>query len=660
MSASTGLLSNAQFRTLAAICATFIESPESPANGEFHCHVAEDIAREMLLLIAEQKSERDQKKFRQALGLFESRLMNGILTRQPARFTKLNRAGRERVLRAWARSRSGLLRAGFQTLKRLSLFLCYGRLHRQAATNSPWAVPGYPGPLQPVPPVIKTIVPLVVDRATALSADVVVVGSGAGGGVVAAELAAAGYQVIVLEKGGYFNESDFDGAEVASVQRLYEGKGILSTRDLGVVILAGNALGGGTTVNWTTSLRPPDHVLQQWEQECGVKGVAQAEWQASLDAVCTRIHVNQDESTPNPQNQKLIDGCTSLNCRWRLLPRNVRGCRDCGYCGFGCRAGAKQGTLKTFLQDAFDHGTKIIVRCHVHRVTVRDGVAEGVEATVDGHPVTIRAKLVVAAGGSINTPALLLRSGLTHRHIGRNLHLHPVAAVFGLYDEPIEPWRGTMQAVVCDEFANLANGYGFVLETAPAHPGTLASSFPWHDARGHRELMSRAAHAACFIAITRDRDGGRVIVDNRGRPVLDYAVSRHDARHLLLGAQAAVRVHAAAGARTIGGPYQNAPLLRPCQSHDVRDYVRRIGELGVIKNDMILYSAHQMSTCRMGGTRRLAPVRPDGETVEVKNLFVADASALPTATGVNPMISIMALAHRTAQFIKARLQETAP
>jgi choline dehydrogenase-like flavoprotein len=230
-----------------------------------------------------------------------------------------------------------------------------------------------------------------------------------------------------------------------------------------------------------------------------------------------------------------------------------------------------------------------------------------------------------------------------------------VAAVFGVYAEPIESWRGTMQAAVCDQFADLDGGYGFVLEVAPAHPGMQALGFPWRDARGHRELMSQAAYVATFIAITRDQDGGCVKLDRRGQPMLDYTVSRRDARHVIRGAQEAARLHAVAGAQTVGGPYNNLPEFSLKKGQGVEAYVQEFSRRGIIKNDMVLFTAHQMSSCRMGGNRRHAPVNPDGETYEVKNLFVADASALPSATGVNPMVSIMALAHRNAQLIKARL-----
>lgn len=213
-----------------------------------------------------------------------------------------------------------------------------------------------------------------------------------------------------------------------------------------------------------------------------------------------------------------------------------------------------------------------------------------------------------------------------------------------------------MQTAACNEFEDLGEGYVFVVEVPPAHSGLLALGLPWLDGRGHKELMRQSSHMAVFIALVRYRDRGEVRVDRWGRPVLDYTVSRYDARHLVRGAQEAIRLHAAAGAHTIGGPSSNLRPVSFSGSGELEAYLARVAGRGVVKNDFGLYTAHQMSSCRMGGDRRRAPVSPVGETHEVKNLFVADGSALPSAPGVNPMITIMTVAYRTAQAIKSRLR----
>lgn len=636
----------AQVRTLDTVCRAL--TPNSAASP---CRLSAEFAS----YVGAALRPVEIRQIGQALCLLESRILNGCLTGRLRRFSALDRAGQERVLRAWASSRIGPLRAGFQVFKRLALFLHYTRIEPDTGRNSHWQELGYPGAAptgECSTPCSISVTPVAEDRT--LGADVVVIGSGAGGGVVAAELAAAGHSVVVLEKGGYLREADFNGDERAATEQMFEKRGLFTTRDAGVVLLAGSNLGGGTTVNWMTCLRTPDHVLRQWEKEFGIVGAAGPEWQASLDAVCPRLNVNTDESVHNPQNQRLIDGCQALGLRWRVLPRNARGCHDCGHCCFGCRFGAKQGTLKTYLHDAYGHGATIVADAHVQRVTIEGGVARGVEAIVRGKRLTIRSRVVVAAGGSIQTPALLLRSGLRNPNIGRHLHLHPVAAVFGIYPQAIEGWHGALQTAACDHFADADGGYGFIIEVPPTHPGLAALSLPWRSADGHHRLMRQLRYSATFIAITRDRDSGRVWIDNEGRPVVDYSISRRDAANVVRAAQTAVRLQAAAGAHTVGGPYNNVPEF--AVSHgNLEAHLRCFTRRGVRKNDLTLYSAHQMSSCRMGASARQAPVNPDGETYEVRNLFVADGSALPTSTGVNPMIGIMALAHRNAQVIKARL-----
>ena len=594
----------------------------------------------------------EQVSFRLALHLIEHPIANALLARTPKRFTRMTPADRERVLQRWATSRLGLLRKAFQTLKRLALFHQYALIPEGAAANPHWEHMDYPGPVEPhqVP---KRIRPLAISQDTTLDADVVVIGSGAGGGVVAAELAAAGQQVVVLEKGGYFNEADFDGAEWKGMRDLYEKRGILTSDDVGIVVLAGSGLGGGTTINWTTSLPTPGYVLQEWERELGVTSATGPDWQASTQAVCERLHANTD-SPENRHNQLLRIASERLGYRWRTLPRNVLGCSDCGYCGYGCRFGAKQSTLVTYLQDAFDHGAQIITECHADRVTYAAGRVTGVEASSNGHALRIRSPRVVVAAGSVHSPALLKRSGLTNPHIGRHLHLHPVPAAIGIFDEPVRSWQGTMQAVACNQFEDLEDGYGFVIEVPPAHPGLIALGVPWRDARSHKEFMLHAANAAFFFALIRDRDGGWVDVDRQGRPILKYSLSRRDGRNVVRGGQECVRLLAAAGAHTIGGLYNNLEPYSARNGGDLDDYLRRIEQRGYIVNDMTLFSAHQMSSCRMAGSPGLGAVNPEGESYEVRDLFVADASALPSATGVNPMISIMTLAHQVAQGVKAR------
>ena len=248
----------------------------------------------------------------------------------------------------------------------------------------------------------RSIHPLQVDTDTVLTTDVLIIGSGAGGGVVAGELSDAGYDVVVVEKGGYHNEQDFDGREIDSTAKLFERRGALATNDTAMLVLAGSTLGGGTTVNWSASFRTPDHVLQEWSRDYGFDGADSPAMQQSFDAVSHRLNVNSDESIPNPNNSMLARGCEKLNYHLGVIPRNVKGCEDCGFCGYGCPFGAKQGTLKTYLQDAYDRGGRILVHANVESIHIESGRAVGANITVqytDGrtHEVTVKAKAVVVS-----------------------------------------------------------------------------------------------------------------------------------------------------------------------------------------------------------------------------------------------------------------------
>ncbi|MFV1859047.1 MAG: FAD-dependent oxidoreductase [Anaerolineales bacterium] len=635
-------LTEYEFETLLAICRTLAH--RSKATG-----IAESVVR----TISTAARPTEQADFRRALTFFDQPIANLVLAGAAKRFRGMSLEERERVLRAWSNSQIGMLRKGFQTFKRLVLFHEYSRIPEGSDRNPHWENMGYPGPVKPSD-VAKPLTIKEITRSTALEADVVVIGSGAGGGVVAAELAAAGKHVIVLEKGGYYNEADFDGAEWKAMRDLYEKRGILTTEDSGIVVLAGSSLGGGTTINWTTSLPTPAHVLREWETELGITGAEGPDWQASLEAVSARVHVTTEYSDQNRQNSLLREGSEALGYAWRTLPRNVKNCDDCGYCGFGCRFGAKQSTLLTYLQDANENGADIITNCFADRLMISNGRVAGVEATVSGHALRITSPLVVVAAGSVHSPALLKRSGLTNPNIGNYLHLHPVPVAFGIFEEPVESWRGTMQSVACSEFEMANEGFGFVVEVPPVHPGLAALGLPWKDAKSHHELMLNMANMAFFFALVRDRDGGRVDVDDQGNPVLNYWLSKRDAVSVIEGAKECVKLLVAAGAQTVGGIYNSAEPFDASSADGLTSYLDRIDRRGYITNDMTLFSAHQMSSCRMGGSASIAAFDPEGESYEVKNLYIADASALPSAPGVNPMISIMGLAHRTAQIIKSR------
>ncbi|MEP7200588.1 MAG: GMC family oxidoreductase N-terminal domain-containing protein [Chloroflexota bacterium] len=670
-------LSPAHRQTLSLICDTLLPSiAEANDPHGYWRRTASDLNVAPIVAdhIAALPAAKDRNDLAQLIGMFDNAIANLLLCGQPTTFRALTPDAREQYLRAWANSRLPLKRQGFQALKRLAAFAYFTTLDAKGI-NPNWPALQYPGPVTPSPSKSKPISPLdhttllaqrsAVGGQPSLDCDVVVIGSGAGGGVIAAELARAGQAVIVVERGGYYAERDFTQREGEMSRALFYNAGSLVTKDSAILLLAGSCFGGGTTVNWNTSLRPPLPLRERWEREHGLAGVTGAAFDLSVDAVCERLSVGTGESVVNPQNNALRRGATALGYRAAVLPRNVNGCGDgdaCGYCTLGCQRGAKQSTLVTYLPDAFAHGARFIVNAEAQKVLIENGRAVGVEVVLlptgdggrgTGDGVTIRARAVVVAGGSIGSPALLLRSGLTNPNIGRHLHLHPTSVVMGIYDDAMNPWHGPPQSIVCNQFADMDDGYGFVLETPPLHTGLPAAVMPWTGGRAFKADMLALQHTAAFIALVKDRDSGRVTINNAGQPLVDYRVSPYDRAHLVRGLQEAARVHIAAGAREVRSLHNQPVVWR--RGHDIERFVAQIGRARYDPNTVMLGSAHQMGTCRMGRDARTAVADPFGQAHGVKGLWIGDASAFPTASGVNPMITIMALAHRTAGHIKESL-----
>ena len=661
-------LSDPERETLEAVCDALVPSIHGAGTdpGGLLSRAASDLDVAGLLeqALADQPADA-KRQFRGLLRLFGSRGFGLTMAGRPAGFAHLPPRLQERVLQKLAASPLPLNRKAFQALKRAVLFIFYAApgLATTGGENPSWAAIGYQPNLVPASEraVPKPIRALQVDADLELSADAVVIGSGAGGAVVAAELAAAGSDVVILEMGDYLNEADFTGNEAEMTPRLLLGRGTLATNNLGIALLAGSCLGGGTVVNWSDSLRTPREVLGEWESDHGLEGVTGSDYQRGFDIAERRMGVGTTDSIPNANNAALKVGCEALGYHWDYIPRNATGCEQrCGGCQYGCPRGRKQSALLTFLQDAHDRGARVVAGCRVERVLFRGGRAVGVEARIlrDGHRVTVRAPKVVVAGGSIESPALLLRSGLDNPNIGRHLRLHPVAVMAGFYDHPIRAWDGSPQTIKTDQFAHLRGAHGFRIEMAPALPGTIAAGTAWEGGLEHKLQMLRSANAATFFVLTRDTGEGSVQIDREGRPVVRYWPNRVDAGFLVRGMQEISRIAFAGGAVAISTTHSSPLQLESDEGRPgaigaarLERFVVDIERRGVIANRLPLYSAHQMGSCRLGADRKTSVADPYGEVHGVKGLFIADASGFPTASGVNPMLSVMALSYRVAQRI---------
>jgi long-chain-alcohol oxidase len=625
---------------VAALAAGFL-GPDYPA----------ELPGRVLTTLDRLASRRDRDQLLGVLRLLDTRAGALSLTGRPLPVSALPPERAEELLRRWRSSRLPVQRRVYGALAAVILSSNYG-------WEAPaWGRMGYPGPLGPAPATPKRLEPLTVTADEELVCDAVVVGSGAGGGTVAAELARAGLDVVVLEKGGYASESDFHHREGDAYRDLYLYGLTLATTDLGCRIVAGSTLGGGTVVNYATSFATPEFVRAEWAEVSGVEAFVNGELEASLDAVCQRLGVNQESSAPGSRDQLMERGLEKLGWHCAPLPRNVRDCAQdagCGWCGFGCRRGAKQSTLRTYLEDAAGRGARILVGVDVRRVLILDARAVGVEGRVGGHRLRVRAKAVVAAAGAIETPALLLRSGLTGQ-VGRNLHLHPGTGAFGSFDDEVHVWEGTTQARYSAEPRARLGGYGPILETVPVHPGSGAGAIPWTSAAQHRAMMDRFGHLSLCATLTRDTTRGRVRVDRDGNPRVAYRLNDADDDALATGMAMCGEVLAAAGASEVFSLHPEMHSFRPDGAGAHGAWARTLRRAGFRGGRVTLFSFHQMGSCRMGVDPGRSAVGPDNETHQVKNLYVADASLFPTASGVNPMISVMGLAHRAGGQIAARL-----
>ncbi|RDI44950.1 GMC family oxidoreductase N-terminal domain-containing protein [Nocardia mexicana] len=644
-----------QRAALGLICDTF-----APGDGLALPSASELGAVETVLrMLARNPREAEVKQLAMLLNLWDSRVFGLLTGSGPRRFSALSQAERERSLLRLGDSRLAAKRTLFQALKSAAL-LAYNATPGPTGVNPLWKQMGYPappGPLRSAPQ--PALAPLRPTEPTTLTCDVVVVGSGAGGGTAAAVLAEAGLDVVVLERGNYYDDRDFGTGELDGLLRLYA-PGPQATAEGQLTLAAGTCLGGGTVVNWSTSLPTPDDVRAEWS-DLGVPRFTTTEYDDALAAVQRRIGVNGDRSPLSARDAILERGATALGWQVDALPRNVsRSCdagTDCGSCGYGCRLGAKQSVTKTWLADAAAKGARLVVDANVRSVDVRNGRAEGVTAvTSDGARIDVRARAVVVAAGAIQTPALLRRSGLRNNNIGRYLRLHPAAAVYGVFEEEVRPWEGGMQARICRRHRDLdGSGYGVIYETGPVQPGLAVGFMNWRGADQHRATMLELAHTGVVGIITRDRDHGTVTVDRGGEPIVKYQLSDRDRAHLRTGIGGAAQILEAAGAKRIFSGHQAGASYEPGVRGSHTEFVAAADAAGYGPGQCSMAALHIMGSARMGGSPDMSATNPDGATWEVPNIVVADASCFPTSSGVNPMVSIEAIAYMNAEHLAAQL-----
>jgi len=494
-----------------------------------------------------------------------------------------------------------------------------------------------------------------VRRSVAETADVCIVGSGAAGAILAWEMAESGHSVVLLEKGGYHPRQDFTQREDQMIPMLFKNSGLQFTIPGGIAVAQGSCVGGSTVVNDAVCFRTPDTVLGWWEDQYKVTDISAAEMRKHFEKIEPRLSVSEVKPYELNKNSRILkDGCEKLG--WAAAPnqRNCKECRQCGLCHLGCYYGTKQSMLETYIADTQSvHGdlVKIYADASADAVIKSGSRATGVSATVTSgssiaFDLSVKAKVVIVSSGTIASSALLLQSGLDRRGtVGRRVALHPSPALIGDFEEEVRGHQGIPMAYHCFEFSVLKTGKrGYMLESISLPPYQFSLPLPGFG-YDNKQLMSRYEHFALIGSMLHDESVGTVRLGGPLGAILEYEVSPTDAPMIVEGMKNASRVLLAEGATRVITSHKKTTQIYGEGDLDL------ISQRGVSPLDINMASAHPQGGNVMGGNPDASVVDSHSKVHGFENLFVCDASVFPTSVGVNPQLTVMALASRASQHI---------
>lgn len=500
-----------------------------------------------------------------------------------------------------------------------------------------------------------------------IECDVVIVGTGAGGGTAAEILTQAGLHVVMLEEGPLRSSDDFKMREREALSDLYQEGGTRATGDGSMTLLQGRSVGGSTTVNWTSSFRTPPLTLKHWADVHGVKGMSVAEMDPWFARAETRLKIGPWTVPANENNDIIRQGCEKLGWAWHSIPRNVSGCWNLGYCGVGCPTNAKQSMLITTIPAALNGGAVLYQRARVRELIISGDQVQGV--IVDGMPeqgllptgktLTVKARHTVLSGGAINNPGILLRSKAPdpHQQIGTRTMIHPVNACFALFDRDVNGWSGAPQSVYSDNFQwkdGATGPMGYKIEVLPMLPAFIAGLLGLHGAALAKE-MQQLGHMNGMLSLqrdgfTEDSPGGKVSLRKDGSAVLDYDISDTLRNAFKRSFTSMAEIQFAAGARSVrpfqlgGGTYTDFASCRDAiAGYTIEKFRTGVG------------SAHLMGGCAMGEDVTRSVVNSQGDFHTLGRLSVLDGSLFPTSIGANPQLSIYGLVGRLATGLADKL-----
>ncbi len=506
----------------------------------------------------------------------------------------------------------------------------------------------------------KVIDAAALERETTLEVDVVIAGSGAGGGVTAEILSAAGLSVAIVEEGPLRGSDDFRMREREAYPQLYQESAGRQTRDKAITVLQGRCVGGSTTVNWTSSFRTPARTLAHWKASGGLETCSESDlapWFARMEE---RLSIAPWPVPPNENNDILRRGCERLGIPAAAIRRNVKGCWNLGYCGMGCPTNAKQSMLVTTLPAALSRGATLVQRGRLDRLARSDSRITHAEVRGVAGPgaepgpvrLILRARHFVLSAGAIGSPAVLLRSRVADPNglVGTRTFLHPTVVSAAVMPEVVNGFAGAPQTIYSDHFLDslpLDGPAGFKLEAPPLHPILAGITLPGFG-EDHARWMRELPKLQVVIALLRDgfhpaSPGGRVRLRGDGTPELDYPLTDYLWDGMRRAYLAMAEIQFAAGAKTVMPLHEDAgPVTSWAAAKDA------IARLPMQALHARVVSAHVMGGCAMGPDPLRAVVGEDGRHHQVENLSVHDGSVFPTSIGANPQLSIYGIAARMA------------
>ena len=475
------------------------------------------------------------------------------------------------------------------------------------------------------------------------SIEVAVIGSGSGGGV-AANVLNEKYEVGLFEKGSYGNGETNN--ETFGYHNFYDTNAIQQTRGYKVLLLAGMGIGGGTSVNWTTSLRTPDKILNEWDSLTGQDNYFNSsEFKSSMDYVCKELNVDVENNRIPQKEEKLAEGLELNDLSYKIIPRNTSNadCTESGFSTFGRYDESINSTNKVwFSEDKFEP-ENVFSDTNIRSLDISNGKATHINVENNGVSHKVAVEKVILAAGSLNTPKILLDSGYKNKQLGHNLKLHPVSGVAGKFSEEQKPWAGTMQGIHSDDNLFRKDNYGYLLEGLPMHPSLFFPFFPNNNDK-FNDFIESYKYWSGGIVLTSDTSSGSII-NKSPQHLWDYNLNDFDHDNLMHGMVSLVRANYLAGAEEIMVATSPTMHWKKSSNEDIEEFLNKVK---AIKNQpfrMLLGSAHQMGTARMNPDPNLGVTDLNGKVHGLDNVFIVDSSVFPRCSGVNPMITIQSTSH---------------